>query len=118
MNEIESKLQLPKGARPLEEYARYYTDDDRGHVIGVYVIPMNDDLRPGDKCEELTANLSSHEVPCEPFKPDWAMPDGQRRWVPDQSHLPVIDDGGCGIVTVEFDRTRSTVTQAVCNGDA
>lgn len=118
MDQIEAQVRLPTGARRLQEYARYYAYGDHADVIGEYVIPMDDSPRPVEVCEDLSANFTSRKVPCQSFKTDWAMPAGERRWVPDQRHLPVVDDGGCAVVTVEFDRTKSAITGVACNGEA
>lgn len=43
---------------------------------------------------------------------------GQRRWMDDQRDLPFIIDGGCSQVTLTFDRAKSVVKAAECNGPA
>lgn len=118
MGKIEQQVRLPKGARTLGEYARYYANGDDGEVIAVYLLPFNDDPRPGDSCEELTENFTSRQVPCPSMHPTWAMPAGKRRWVKDQHDLPFISDGGCAQVTVVFDKSRSAIKSAECNGTA
>lgn len=40
-----------------------------------------------------------------------------RRWVP-ESQLPLIMDGGCGVVTLVFDVTSNRVEAISCNGEA
>ena len=41
----------------------------------------------------------------------------ERKWVTDSRKLPVIMDGGCGVVNVRFDiRSKKAVTW--CNGEA
>jgi hypothetical protein len=40
-----------------------------------------------------------------------------REWVKDPKHLPMIMDGGCGVVNVRFD-IRSKKIEAYCNGEA
>ena len=117
MNQIEKQVQLPDGARPLREYARYYAEHE-GEVVAVYMIPPNDEIRPGDGCEELLENLTTREVPCEPMKTDWAMPAGERRWFRSEQELPFINDGGCLQITVIFDRAKAVVKSADCNGMA
>jgi hypothetical protein len=118
MGQIERQVQLPNGARTLAEYARYYASGDNGEVIAVYLIPINNDPRPGDRCEELTENFTSRQVPCAPMRPAWAMPAGKRRWVKDQHDLPYVNDGECAQVTVVFDKSKSAVKSAECNGTA
>ena len=41
----------------------------------------------------------------------------ERKWVRDSRSLPVIMDGGCGVVNISFD-IRSKKAEAWCNGDA
>jgi hypothetical protein len=118
MNKIEKQVQLPKGARPLSEYARYYADKGDGVVAAVFLIPLSDEMRPGEGCEELLENFASREVPCEPMQFEWAMPAGERRWFKDQRDLPWINDGGCAQVDVEFNIAKSTVKYVECNGEA
>ena len=118
MNQIEKQVQLPKGARPLGEYARYYADTKGGEVVAVYLIPMNDEIRPGESCAELLENFTTREVPCEPMHHPWAVGAGERRWVKSEQDLPFINDGGCGQVTVIFDKAKSVVKRANCNGVA
>src|SRR5438270_13454077 len=39
MDKIERAVSLPKGANPLNDYARYYAFDDKGFVWAVYSLP-------------------------------------------------------------------------------
>jgi hypothetical protein len=41
----------------------------------------------------------------------------ERKWVSDARRLPVIMDGGCGVVNIRFD-VKSKKAVAWCNGDA
>jgi hypothetical protein len=116
MDQIEARVHLPAGARRLQNYARYYAYGDHRNVIAEYVIPMNDAPQPGEICEDLSANFTSQKVPCQPFKTDWAMPAGERRWMADQGHLPGVSDGGCSVVVLEFDLKNSEFTHVACNG--
>lgn len=40
---------------------------------------------------------------------------GSRKWVP-LAELPIILDGGCGIVNIEFDLLSQKVVSTYCNG--
>ena len=116
MDQIEKQVQLPKDAQSLGEYARYYTD--RGsEVIAVYLTPMDDEVRPGQSCEEVFENFTTLEVPCEPMA-GGTIGAGERRWVNSEQDLPFIDDGGCGQITIIFDKAKSVVKSAQCNGVA
>lgn len=118
MNLIEKQVQLPNGARLLGDYARYYADSDGGEVVAVYLIPLDNEIPPGASCAELLEDSTTRDVPCEPMQFDWAMPAGERRWVKSEQDLPFISDGGCDQVTVVFDKAKSVVKSARCNGVA
>lgn len=89
MDEVEQRVRLPDGSQPLNEYARYYAIDGQGRVVAIYTTFVEPDL-----------------------------PAGQRRWVGDQSKLPGISDGGCGVVNVLFNPATRKVEEAFCNGVA
>ena len=40
----------------------------------------------------------------------------ERQWLTDPTQLPIVLDGGCGVVGVKFD-IKSKKTEARCNGD-
>ncbi|GAA3888024.1 hypothetical protein GCM10022276_03920 [Sphingomonas limnosediminicola] len=92
MDQIEKKVRMPAGSRPLAEYARYYAFDKRGHVIAVYTTFL------------------------EPSYTSLNLPAGHRRCVSDEGKLPSISDGGCGVVEVRFDPTAEEVLGVACNG--
>lgn len=118
MNHIERQVQLPKGSRSLVEYARYYAESDRGEVVAVYLIPDNYEMRAGESCSEALADFKSREVPCETLlmRSDWDIPAGERRWVRSEQDLPLVSDGGCSVITVTFDKAKSVMKSAECNG--
>lgn len=114
---IESRVKLPEGAGRLANYARYYALDDKGNVVGVYA-PGYQSPNPDLGCEELLANFTSREVQCVwPKKGDDLLA-GQRGWVNGTNRLPIINDGGCGVVTLIYDLKRGLVKDIYCNGDA
>lgn len=92
MNEIESRVSLPSGARPLNEYARYYAYE-HGDVVAEYWAPWKDD----------------------PLKDPKALAAGQRRWVHDTRDFPVVFEGGCSVVNITFEPARSRVKNVSCN---
>jgi hypothetical protein len=118
MDRIEKQVHLPKGASPLADYSRYYSDDGKGEIVAVYLIIPRDEPRPGETCEELTTNFTSRTVPCRPVQLPWAIPAGQRRWLKDKRELPFINDGGCMEVDVTFNKAKWAVTSIQCNGEA
>jgi hypothetical protein len=111
MDQIESTIRLPNGAELLGRYARYYAFDDKGDVVGVYLILGDDpsvckdgDGRTGDQCYIL----------------DWGGKDvraGERVWVP-TGKLPVVIDGGCTVVSIHFNRAKKSFDEVRCNGIA
>ena len=114
MNKLEAQMQLPKGAPPLDRYARYYAYKDNNTVVGVYMIPMNGP-NPGDGCSEMLADMTSKAVPC-PEMPNDDVPAGQRRWIENYRMLPSVHDGGCTIVNVTFRLSSLRVEHVTCNG--
>lgn len=116
MDVIEARVKLPDGARPLSYYARHYAADDKGFVVGVYA-PGYRARGPDESCEELLENMTSRQVPCEEDKGDRLL-SGQRQWVGNTDKLPLIMDGGCGVITVIYDPKAGVVKSATCNGEA
>jgi hypothetical protein len=117
MDQIENQVTLPRGSRPLADYARYYTYEN-GDVHAEYVIPLGDDPRPDATCEELDTNLTGHKVDCPDLKQADDLKPGQRRWFADNRDFPIIMDGGCAVVNVVFDPARRWLKSVTCNGDA
>ena len=96
MEAVEDKLIMPPDARPWSEYARYYSAQPDGKIIGIFIVP--DD--------------PSHQ------NEFYNLPAGERRWVGDYRNLPSIMDGGCTILTVMFDPHSKKREGPFCNGEA
>ena len=119
MDKIERQVKLPAGAEPLARYARYYALDRQGQVLGVYLIPFSYDIGPDDGCSEVTANFELKDTSCPPEASQvHNLKAGQRRWLARDKGLPVVNDGGCSVVNVVFDRQKGTVEDVFCNGVA
>jgi hypothetical protein len=117
MDRLEREVHLPQGARSIEKYARYYADSGDGEFTAIYLIPTEDEIGPGVGCAELGADSISREVPCRSTtRPAWAIEANERRWLRDKKDLPFQCDGGCSQVTVVFDKAKSVVKSARCNG--
>ena len=86
---IESRIELPQGASPLNGYARYYSTDRQGMVVAIYT-SLHD--------------LSENDVPI-----------GQRRWVDDYRGLPLISEGGCDVIEITFDPRTQKLDTPACN---
>ena len=93
MTEIEQEVRLPTTAFKLENYARYYARDG-SRIIGVYI---------------TTVDPKNHH---------FDLPVGQNRWVSETDDLPVINDGGCSVITVSYDPGARKVESVTCNGEA
>lgn len=127
MDKIEQQVRLPEGASPLQHYARHYAFQQDGKVIGVYVLRAPTSSQEGAEqatdygCEEMaidSGNVVGKSVPCPPEpEPQNELDAGSRRWFSDYAKLPMIMDGGCGIVTVRFDPGKHVVEHASCNGE-
>lgn len=128
MRAIESAVQLPAGAKPLEEYSRNYASRPDGKVIGVYVLPMPTEAQVGDVgCEVMVENFDSR--PCtdaekaeiagqEKATADLFGQANQTRWFEDYRELPMILDGGCDLIEIIFDPRSHLIQSAQCNGEA
>lgn len=117
MDRIEAMVRMPRGAQPLAAYARFYAAVDGGRISGVYLVPSGP--MPADwGCSEMTPEGESREVRCDPsvMRGDGVRA-GERRWV-EADRLPAVDDGGCGIVTLEFDTQAGRIINIECNGEA
>ncbi len=128
MRAIESAVQLPSGAKPLEKYSRNYASRPDGKVIGVYVLPRLAEERVGDVgCEVMLENFKSRScTDAEEAKiagQEKAIEDrfgqaNQARWFNDYRELPMIDDGGCNLIEIIFDPQFQIIQYARCNGEA
>jgi hypothetical protein len=121
MEAIERQVRMPPGARPLNDYARFYArapvdlNVAKGTVMGVYRIPATlSPPPPGAICEAFTEHGGLRKVPCDPGV--HRLLAGQRKWLEDYMALPFVDDGGCNTVNVEFDSEKQIVQRVYCNG--
>jgi hypothetical protein len=117
--DIEKQVQLPKGAKPLEAYARYYVRPVDGEVVATYVLPGLDEPAPGEGCEELREDMSS--VPCTFSAPKSAQVGaGNRVWLRDVSEMPMPlrDAGACGVVTLVYQIAERRFLEVTCFGQS
>jgi hypothetical protein len=73
-------------------YARFYSHGNAGFVSGIY----------------LFAN--------EGYEPYYGKT-GHSYWV-SSSDLPIVDDGGCSVINVNYNSLTKTLISFTCNGDA
>ena len=85
---IESNIALPKGAHPIATYSRYYYITD---VDGLNTLI-------GYYLNENAKNPGVH----------WAQPNS----------LPMMADGGCRVVHIEYDLINKKLLKSTCNGEA
>ncbi|MEO5493350.1 MAG: hypothetical protein ABIR08_04905 [Sphingomonas sp.] len=115
MIKIESKMRLPAGSGTIDRFARAYKFASPTRVIALYFVP--DDGKGKSFCSEAKKGGSKGEIAlfCPP--PD-GMKVGERRWFSDNASLPVVFDGGCSYVDVEYDLKAETVIFSKCHGVA
>ena len=113
MNRVEREITLPAGARPLDEYARYYASRPDGEIVGVYVVPY-----PGPSPEEICEGLmSGEEEPCPTISTEERrIAAGERLWMLDYRSLPSPSDGGCEVIEVRFRPAGAEPPKAFCHG--
>lgn len=128
MDAIEAAVELPAGAKALDDYSRDYALRPDGKVIGIFVTPRPAEARDSEYgCDVIIEDGESR--PCteaeeaETAAFDKAMADnlgqaGQSRWFEDYRELPTILDGGCGMVEIIFDPQLQRIESAQCNGEA
>jgi hypothetical protein len=124
MDEIETIVRLPADAQPLSAYGRSYTYVAQGRVRAVYMLPTPP-LPADTGCEVMTADFKTRPCTAKEIAEGQAndararaaeVPAGQRRWVKNERLLPMIADGGCMLVTVEYDIAAKRILFAQCNG--
>ena len=127
MDEIERTIVLPKGANPFQAYGRNYAFADDHKIIATYVLPSPplDLSKPGSCTSAAPPNFEGR--PCTKEEVDELLARdarafaaqtkaGTRRWYSDRSKLPLISDGGCMMVTVEYDFANHRFLTVACNG--
>ena len=95
LQRIESSLRLPKGAKPLASYDRYYAyamRKGRKVLVGVFLDPIG---LPG-----IAESIPGLHI------------------LAKESELPVVHDGGCGVITVVLDPDSPQGADVSCNGVA
>lgn len=115
MGNIERQLKLPVGAEPLERYARTYAFKSPDRVSAVYYIPS---APVSDEACRIARGLGPEGAAAvaRHCPPPEGMTAGERRWFKDADALPLIFDGGCGNIDVEFDLKTGSVIFAHCQG--
>src|SRR5216683_1484350 len=91
IDEIEAAIAMPAGAHPVAAYLRFYTGDrkdGRPVVLGTFVLR--------DLLQRPAAPIN----------------------IVKKADMPIILDGGCAVVNLEFDTQRKQVVSISCNGNA
>jgi hypothetical protein len=109
MDEIETNLSLPRGAGPLESYARYYARERDGLIIGAFTrrIEKRD---AGVVCSQMTIEGDAKEIPC-PALADAKV--GERRWV-GLNDFPAVADDNCGAIQIVYDPKLRRILNSEC----
>jgi len=115
MVQIEEQLQLPKGALPLKDYARFYADGRQGEVVAVYMLPSVIEKMAAEQCEQLTGTDTSKSVPCVSSEIG-KVKAGARLWVGGHENLPFDVAPGCEVITLGFDSGRRRFVEVGCVG--
>jgi hypothetical protein len=116
MNDIEAKIRLPKGAYPLQKYARAYSLPSNGKVFAIYFRPFPDPI--STSCDEAQRHKDNEGQVALTCSPPVGMKEDERRWFRNQNALPNANDGGCDFIDVEFDVKARSVEHAECHGQA
>lgn len=116
MEEIEEQIELPPQAENIDKYVRFYAFDRKGKVLGRYVLPRVAVPRPKGVCQEIGPEGTSRELPCPP-QAAWPKRGraGERLWVSSPREFPVMLDGGCARINIQYDIASQKVERATCN---
>ena len=120
MDNIESGVSLPNGAKSLRDYARYYALDDKGLVWAVYTLP-GPPPSGHEVCTDMNGAIPPEKwqrVPCPAESPEQAyLPAGQRRWMSDPVAIPTaLDTLGCEQITFTYDAKHNAfATKPECS---
>ena len=111
---IESAVVLPKEASSLESYERYYAQDARGTVFGVYT---NHDAEFRRIVREACEGLSEKPFPCPTSDERLRFVNaGESVWLNETAELPMMSGGGCAEVNIEYEPAKKQFVRVVCNG--
>ncbi|MBC6981546.1 hypothetical protein [Caulobacter sp. 17J80-11] len=106
---LESALTLPKGARALYDYDRYYARsvvDGRPVILGLYQRTWIRDVKEHQQRNPQNWNMASPQRV------------GEVQRVRKAGLPREISDGGCEQIRVVFDLEANKVSEASCNGAA
>jgi len=96
IDEIEAAIAMPDGARPIADYRRFYTGDRK-------------DGRPVVRGTFVLQGLWDHLL---------QRPAAAPINIVEKADMPIILDGGCAVVNLEFDTQRKQIVSISCNGHA
>jgi hypothetical protein len=125
MNEIEQAAELPSKSSPIQNYGRYYAVKDKDRIIAVYLLPaVKSD--PEDGCSTFDKHFNLR--PCttkeiaaimesKAQRDAYYLRAGERRWYATANELPHRADGGCSIVTIEYDPQTRRFLRIECNDE-
>ena len=116
MNAIERSIQLPSGAKSLNQYARIYKHASSTLVAAFYFIP--DDEHDEWFCKGTKEGGPTNGQTLLACPPPDGMRAGERRWLGEKVFLPKVSDGGCYYIDLQYDLKSGTVTHAQCQGEA
>ncbi|MBB4838420.1 hypothetical protein HNP52_001471 [Sphingomonas kyeonggiensis] len=123
MDRIERMLVLPKGAQPFARYGRNYALAAPDTVRAVYIVPPSPStstactvVLPGDRSRPCSRAEIAEMAREENAAIAGQARAGQRRWYAKASSLPLVDDGGCTVVTIEYSISRNRILSTACNG--
>lgn len=129
MDEIEATVELPENARGIEEYSRHFAyESDKTLVKAIFLIPdlYHLEEKPDDwGCEVMLEDFSSRPCSEEEIAEmdemdrehgEYEGMPNSRRWHETSDDLPMWSDGGCSIITVEYDIAARRFDRVQCNG--
>ncbi len=114
MNAIDAAVHLPRKAHPLNKYARFYALRPDGKIAALFDANTKT-KRPKDwVCSTYGPNGKLQSIPC---PPDDRPRANEQRWV-NYRDLPLILDGGCGVIAIVYNPQSAKIEETACHGMA
>lgn len=116
---IESRLVLPREAKPMGKYERYYSRNMDGSIIAIFIIHSPDHPEQvRSACNEFAYQGAEPPFPCPMNGGDLRLINpGEKAWVENPVDMPGISGGGCNQVTIEYETDEERFVRVECNGD-
>ncbi|MDH7971113.1 hypothetical protein QH494_02875 [Sphingomonas sp. AR_OL41] len=114
MKAIDATVHLPHKAYPLRKYARFYALRPDGKIAALFYANTKSKRPAGRFCSSDGPEGKLQSIPC----PADDRPEAnEQRWV-NYNELPLIFDGGCGVIDIIYNPQSAEIEETACHGMA